>query len=384
MSANRRAARPTCPDTVRQVRPRLTVPALTVALVVALAGCGSDGDGSGTSSPTDTPSPTATTLPADWSGMALRGQLTGWGALDVTELSPPANLMGPNFSYTLGAVGVTRELPPGFSHQFDLPPATAAEGHEIVLVEFGRLPEGARPLVDNPGKPARIEVLGGPKLGPAMFGQNYPEGVYAFSVPTGGHPVLRVTDEGRVQSLDLRTGRRGADAVPGFHPMRKGSHQFSSPGRTGWLYFRISGKGASGIPSSRRLAATHLTRLDVALSPWTEERGWAPAGKAWLLVEPHVSSGQVKTVDPEVSFEMGPESFRATGPDGTTYPLRGEPVTSTPLSDAPILTAATAVPASLASVTIRFAPRPTGSTSKGKVTLTPYQGGSQSATVKIR
>jgi hypothetical protein len=365
------------------MRPRPPVPVLAVALVVALAGCGSGDGGSGTPSSTDTPSPTATTLPADWSGQAPRAQLTGWGALEVSELSPPTVLQGPNFSYTLAAVGVTRELPPGFSQQFDLPAkATAAEGHEIVLVEFTPLPEGARPLVGDPGEPTRIEVLGGPELGPEMFGQDYPRGVYAFSVPAGGHPVLRVTDEGRAQSLDLRTGRRGADAVPGFHPMRQGSHQFPSPGRNGWLYFRMSGKGASGIPSSQRLAATHLTRLDVALSPWTRDGGWAPAGKAWLLVEPGVSSGQVNTADPEVSFEMGPEGFRATGPDGTPYPLRGEPVRSTPLSDAPILTAA--VPASLTSVTIRFAPRPTGSTSKGKVTLTPYRGGSQSATVTIR
>jgi hypothetical protein len=37
------------------------------------------------------------------------------------------------------------------------------------------------------------------------------------SVPEGGTATLRVTDEGRTQSYDLRAGERGPDAIAGYY-----------------------------------------------------------------------------------------------------------------------------------------------------------------------
>jgi hypothetical protein len=94
------------------------------------------------------------------------------------------------------------------------------------------------------------------------------------SVPTGHGATLTVTDEGRTQSLDLRSGLRRSDEIPGYYRSQRID-------MTGLEY------NATGIA----VAAGHLLNVkisvqfyqaSVSVEPWVPGLGWAQSGHAWL------------------------------------------------------------------------------------------------------
>ncbi|WIV59227.1 hypothetical protein [Amycolatopsis nalaikhensis] len=101
-------------------------------------------------------------------------------------------------------------------------------------------------------------------------------GGLVVSVPKGHTATLQVTDEGRTQSLDLRTGRRGADAIPGYYP----KHALT------WQRNDYSGSGKTAVGGCRQ-ATTMLMTFglgETAVEPWGPGLGWARPGRGWLPI----------------------------------------------------------------------------------------------------
>jgi hypothetical protein len=305
------------------VRSRLFAGVLSVPLL-ALAACSGGGTAGTGPAATTAKAPSVPTLPADYLGNGTG--LTQLGDLGVTKIHRYAggetNLRGPHFSYVFGSSGTVTKLSAAQAQLVGIKGAVvAAPGHELVLA--------ATPLSNNTesdvreGRPDKIEMVvnGTAKPftfdGPALLWH----GVVVASVPTGAHPVLRVTDAGRPQSLDLRTGRRGPDAVAGYYPIRAGSGDVDSDHAGPWV--RLSGPGAAGLTGQSRLAAVHVSDVDYTLWPWLPSRGWAPAGKVWLDLQVSMSYWRPSAgAHGEDTVRIAPSSFRLADAGGT-IPLSG-------------------------------------------------------------
>jgi hypothetical protein len=154
--------------------------------------------------------------------------------------------------------------------------------------------------------------------------------------PVGAPIQLVVTDQGRTQSLDLRTGKRG-DAVAGFY--------------TAYAADDLE------LRSERRMdpdAGTLFASGDLFLAPWTPANGWAPSGKAWLVFDTGMFQilGWVKdsTLDVKRSFSVvaGGRTYPAQADNPTLYAAASAASGRTLI--------AFAVPAGLRSGTLRLTP----------------------------
>jgi hypothetical protein len=353
---------------------------LLTALVVAasLTSCSTD-DGAAA----DAPPPG--TLPADYAGHAPVLNLTE-GDLPGMEMIEGGVrvLQGPHFMYAfVGWAVVKGELPPVVCEALNLDGgAKPAPGHEFVVLQSHAKWHIPARLDDSGGGPERVELIAGKTTRPSPTDLSIIEGALVVSVPVGERAALRVTDEGRTQTLDLRTGEREKDAVPGYYPIRRG--EFSeTPGDGDHFMVRVSGRGASGIPAGKRFVGLHLGELEATLQPWVEGRGWAPSGKLWLVADFGLTASPVPGVNETILWNLKPAGFRLSGPNGATIAADGEPVLTDALSSgAGRLTAA--VPESLKSTTLTFTPVGTAKSDLGNVAWSPYQPNPQRATVRLR
>jgi hypothetical protein len=145
---------------------------------------------------------------------------------------------------------------------------------------------------------------------------------------------------------------------------------------------RVSGRGVSDIPAGKRFVGMHVDDVKATLQPWFAGRGWAPDGKAWLVVDLKLTASPVQGVNETILWKLSTDSFRLSGPNGAPIAAEGEPVLTDALrAGAGRLTAA--VPASLKSVTLRFAPVGTAETDRA-ISWTPHTGGPQLVKVKLR
>lgn len=196
--------------------------------------------------------------------------------LAVTELTD-ALLVSPHQSIAFSGWAVAKELTgeqlstagvvikdgqglPTPVHQMRAP-----EGHELLMVDAADA--GVIPISRNDAmnKVSFTLVVGGVSrpLGNSLFAYNVRDALLAV-VPAGAEVRLDLTDEGRTQSLDLRTGKR-INAAAAFYPVREAS---VSPSEV-WRY-----RGRTYTTVSAGITST--------LTPWSEEKGWAPVGRAWL------------------------------------------------------------------------------------------------------
>jgi hypothetical protein len=99
------------------------------------------------------------------------------------------------------------------------------------------------------------------------------DNVLVMSVPKQSTVLLAVTDAGRTQTINLRTGETsGVD--PLLHPpLTGGTH----------LQDLVHISKPSGI-TPPGLGLPSVIRLEASLLPWLPERGWAADGRAWLTV----------------------------------------------------------------------------------------------------
>ena len=295
---------------------------VVLALFALVACSGSDGDPAPSAAPTPSPTP-----PALSPAYALLGPLPG--VVDAAPGRTPlersaAQLTGPHFSFSLAAVAsVTGALPAGVASGLRLATGTTVpDGQQRVLAEITGPAAGAA-RSGGTGEVAIAVAYGSQTRAVRGGAVALTNGTLAVVVPAGARPVLKVTDEGRTQSLDLLTGRRGADAIAGYYPLRRGEYEQSSSTTTG---LRLYGAAVAALTTNERLAAVQLNDLPATLQPWVPGRGWAKAGRAWLVLE--TSVGYVRTSaslqDPD-TVTISAASFAATGPGGR-IPLGGGPI----------------------------------------------------------
>lgn len=97
--------------------------------------------------------------------------------------------------------------------------------------------------------------------------------VIAVSVRKGEDAELELTDHGKKQTLDLRTGKRSSDPV--FAPLYReaNTQEIAKPYRGSATNYREFGTVSLSVDVD-----------EAALVPYVEDKGYAPAGKAWLVV----------------------------------------------------------------------------------------------------
>jgi hypothetical protein len=125
-------------------------------------------------------------------------------------------------------------------------------------------------------------------------------------VPREHDAVLAVTDDERTQSLSLRTGKRGSDAVAAYY--------YPVPHDEGALanFARFQ------IGSASTLEYIEL-KLELNLRPYVDDRRWAPNGQVWLEMSLWCS---VFPGDPDFTLTVDlPTSLTLRLPDGTPLPL---------------------------------------------------------------
>ncbi|GLY79262.1 hypothetical protein [Actinoallomurus iriomotensis] len=206
-----------------------------------------------------------------------------------------ARLVGPHYSLQIDRVAfadrLTQDQAIGFEQQVsDIGPMRAAPGHRFMMLLTARhkvtaaLENDPMKQVSPDGVRAELRVGGTTLRLPGGFSDLAVENTILMSVPTAGDPVLAVTDSGRTQSLDLATGKRGADAIAGYYPVPKGSG------------FNASVSGIVG----RAPYGLSVSTKEATLQPYLPRAGWAGKGRAWLCL-----NGDAAAVSPPV----GPKAF---------------------------------------------------------------------------
>ncbi|MEV6965576.1 hypothetical protein AB0M47_10695 [Hamadaea sp. NPDC051192] len=242
-------------------RLRLLIP-LTLLAVVA-AGCTTPQP-----EPEPTPSgPAAEVVAPDYVRMAQNSPSEASPLLRQKHPLTPADaaIIGPEYAVAFDWTATVSRIDEDDATRMGLPGAIAApSGAEFFLVHVAQ--PSPRPVGKSGALTPATQVVVAGQARPlsVRFGRN---GVLVISAPTGAPVLLKMTDKGRTQTLDLRTGKRGSDANPLFYT-RYAMKDFDV--RTN---IRPPEPGRIGMSGS------------LALLPWTEDRGWAPSGKAWLHFE---------------------------------------------------------------------------------------------------
>lgn len=207
-------------------------------------------------------------LPADYVGAAY-GDLGGGKPVDADA----ARLVGPHFEvrYTSGEVS---------DHTNDY--RYAAKGYELVTLyaELDLIPPR---FATADSVPKAVIVVDGVR-------RELPQVPYlgvSASVPLGHDAYLQITDEARTQSLNLRTGERGTDAIEAYY----------RPQRVSFTPSSYQGSAASRYRAARLVATVTVSLGDNGgtLEPWLPDIGWAAKGHLWLYIPKADVQGRVYT-----------------------------------------------------------------------------------------
>jgi hypothetical protein len=279
--------------------PRLRLLMMLTVLAVVAASCT-------TPQPESEPTPSgpaAEVVAADYVRMALS---TPSDTSPLLQQKHPLNpddaaIIGPEYATAFDWTATVPRIDADDAIRMGLPGAIAApSGGELFLAHV------ASPLPRPVGKagvltPATQVVVGGrARSSSVRFGR---DSILIVSVPTGAPVLLKMSDKGRTQTLDLRSGKRGSDANPLF-------------------YTRYAMKDF-GVRTNIR--PPDPGRIDMsgslALLPWTEDHGWAPAGKAWLHFEGFLYQMLADTDGP-VTLDLSHSITVSVG--GKAYPASAE------------------------------------------------------------
>lgn len=242
-----------------------------------------------------------------------------------------AALRGPHFAVGLSWVATGEAILPGSSLviQSGLPPRRpATDGEEIMLLSFDPEHVGGQWKLGDGAKPVAELVVGGtprpltkvPLPAADATGLSGPVVIVVASVPKGAPVQLRVTELGRTQTLDVRTGKRGEDAIAGYYRPTRQKLNFERDLPAGIV--------ADGRPYQPELklidsAFSDLSEPTAMLAPWNPTDGWAPDGRAWLVLPSPILSGEAFG-GPTLELAIDePTSFRVRLPDGTEIAERG-------------------------------------------------------------
>jgi hypothetical protein len=194
----------------------------------------------------------------------------------------------------------------------------AAEGSELVLIrlegpEAGSVGATSGLVISRVSAGATVTEV------PTPRGPGY-HTLLAMAVPVGTPLTLTVTDDGRAQSLDLRTGALGPDALVEF---QKSTAQPLSGATT------VSGTvTAFGQSRPYTIALTPITVSRIVYDPKLK---WAPADRAWLRISLRFTSNSLYVDGERVrvpfyllqSLDL-PTALVFTLPDGTRVPAMAD------------------------------------------------------------
>lgn len=238
----------------------------------------------------------------------------------VKMISKAAGLFaGPHFDWQFGLVQVT-DLTPVSGYDGEL--AAAAPGDEFIAIYAD--PGTRAQFQAEPGDhlTAAVLVNGSARAVPKQVLTDF-EGL-VISVPKGATATLRVTDDGRTQSYDLRAGKRGPDAIGGYsrsqHVTPSGDAGYTGDGTCPDVLVPYIG----ALPCSVHIDLL-IENESFSLQPWLPVLGWAKNGRAWLLI------GSVTNLPdaPPITIAPGGGSFTLEAtktftvrlPDGTSIGL---------------------------------------------------------------
>jgi hypothetical protein len=240
---------------------------------------------------------------------------------EVKQLSKAAGAFsGPHFNWQFGLVQVTGTTPEsGYSGHL----AQAANGDEFIAIyaESGAIAQFRTESDDHVTAVVVVNATARavPKDALAHF-----DGLLV-SVPKGATATLRVTDDGRTQTYDLRAGKRGPDAISGYYRPQDVNIPSGDAGYTGVGNCPdVPYIMGVTLPCSVRVEFI-FTDFSVSLQPWLPVLGWAKNGRTWLLINnvSYLRDPSPVTIAPGGgSFTLeASKSFTVHLPDGTSVPV---------------------------------------------------------------
>lgn len=194
------------------------------------------------------------------------------------QLPAKAAIGGPDYAVRLVEVGTADHLEPAVVTQFGKMQSatgvprdasgsiTAGSGKEFLFVRLAEVPGVRRD--PSPKVKARLRVGDQART---LEGMVAPNAVIVTLVPVGAPVTLIVADEGRDQSVDVRTGAVGPGAVAAYLKPRPFAE----------VTYKLIGQ-ISGEPARTNVEIT----VSAALEPYDHRLNgtWAPAGHTWLRI----------------------------------------------------------------------------------------------------
>jgi hypothetical protein len=271
------------------------------------------------------------------------------------QLPAKAAIGGPDYAVRLAEVGAADHLEPAVVTQFgkmqsatgvprDAAGAIAAgAGREFLFVRLTEVPGVKRE--PSPKVKARLRI--GDQARP-VEGLVAPGTVVVALVPIGAPVTLVVADEGRDQSVDVRTGAVGPDAVAAYLKPRPFAETTYS------VFGQLSG---DAMPTKVDIT------VSAALEPYDHRLNgtWAPAGHTWLRVWVDVTVSCVcsvtGTIDLQQSLQLS-AGGKAIAVEASTTKVEQETVPSTDFTIADEVRM-DVVEGSVQTLTVRFEPKGT-------------------------
>ncbi len=270
---------------------------------------------------------------------------------DMSLVAHPAGkgyLTGPHFGLKIAWVATGRAITDHPANPPASEPVRAAPGQELLVFQVDpAIRTGHWVRRDTDQAPvAELVVAGVPTklaklpLRPSTGRFTPPrDGLLVVAgVPVGAPATVRVTDAGRTQTVDVRTGLRASDAITGYY--RKTTRKLAWRRDDVPIGVSVAGhiyRGTLDLGLRSYAPSRILSDPAVLLTPYTPSNGWAAPGRAWLTVPRPTLSGNVLP-GPLLTLKVDdPTSFQLRLPDGTVLPAapgsRQTPITLGSLGD---------------------------------------------------
>jgi hypothetical protein len=248
-------------------------------MLVALLGAGSACERGG-KTPTSSASGSGSAAPAGSVAPAGYLKVTASRMRPIpgaTTLPATAVLGGPDFAVYLSETATVDHLDADWLRAARLAedttgPLRAAEGQELLLVRLSDIPalRGSRPVGVWKDVQASVVVAGTPRR---LADAQADEAVLVAAVPKGAPAQLTVSDQGRTQSVDLRTGAVGPGAI----------REYTLPPVKGGVDYYTAARPSPSFPGSTKV------EVSATLRSYSSSGGWAPRGRTWLTVAVEVT-----------------------------------------------------------------------------------------------
>jgi hypothetical protein len=239
--------------------------------------------------------------------------------------SSEADLRGPHYVAGISWVATGRAIEKNTLPMVtELTARRAPDGEEFVLVavsgestngqwKLGKRPKPAAELVvDGQARPLSTIPLPNQE-GPAPVPPD--DTLIAASVPKGAPVQLRITDEKKTQTVDLRAGKRTDDAIDGYYrpTAQEVSYRKDLP--------LVATAAGTPFPMTLTVSESALSEIAIKnamLCPWAPRNGWAPKGRAWLIVPHPVLATPYEAGTPGLVLKIDERAvFAVRLPDGT-------------------------------------------------------------------